>query len=123
MERLTQIAKSQPHAAYAAFVHGLIGRWVFMIRVSPSSVAELLVPLEKAVRQKFVPTLTGQLEPNDTMRALLSLPTQHGGLGIVNATDLPEIQQRASAELSKPIVNLIRQQGVTSRVLVGYSRQ
>ena len=29
---LAQVAASWPHAAYSAFTHGLIGRWVYLMR-------------------------------------------------------------------------------------------
>jgi len=32
---LAQVAASQPHAAYSAFTHGLIGRWVYLMRTVP----------------------------------------------------------------------------------------
>jgi len=32
---LAQIADSRPHAVYTTFMHGLIGRWVYLIRTVP----------------------------------------------------------------------------------------
>ena len=32
---LAEIATSRPHAAYCAFTHGLIGRWVYLMRTVP----------------------------------------------------------------------------------------
>jgi len=29
---LTRITDSRPHAAYSAFIHGSIGRWVYLMR-------------------------------------------------------------------------------------------
>ena len=119
---LAQVAKSQPHAAYAAFVHGLIGRWVYTLRVGLPSAANLTLPLEKAVRQTFIPALTGQPELNNLVRDLLSLPARQGGLGIVNATELPAIQQTTSAAVCQPLVSLIRQQGGDIKEASGLQR-
>ena len=33
--RLAQVAKSQPHAAYAAFTHGLASKWTYLLRTIP----------------------------------------------------------------------------------------
>ena len=46
--KLTHIAESQPHAAYAAYTHGLSFKWNYLSRTIPDT-AELFIPLEKAV--------------------------------------------------------------------------
>ena len=43
---LAEFANSQPHAAYAALTHGLIGRWVYQMRVMKQSSLLGLQPLE-----------------------------------------------------------------------------
>ena len=65
VERLTRVANSQPHPAYTALTHGLLGRWLYLIRVIDRSANLLLQPLEEAIRTKLIPTLTGQSPPND----------------------------------------------------------
>ena len=47
--QLSEIAKSQPHAAYAAFVHGLSSRWTYLSRTIPG-VGDLFQPLEKLMQ-------------------------------------------------------------------------
>ena len=37
MEKLTTFASSQPHAAYAAFTHGLSGKWTHLARTVPET--------------------------------------------------------------------------------------
>ena len=66
LERLTRIAESQPHAAYAAFTHGLASKWTFLARTVPD-VSNLFQPLEDAIRQRFLPVLTGQSPFSDTI--------------------------------------------------------
>ena len=49
---LSDFAKTQPHAAYAAFTHGLSSRWNYLFRVTDweeQSFSELLQPLESAI--------------------------------------------------------------------------
>ena len=55
IERLSSIATTQPHAAYAAFTHGLTSRWNYLARTIPD-IGELLQLLENAMRQ--IPTIT-----------------------------------------------------------------
>ena len=43
--KLSEIALSQPHAAYSAVTHGLLGRWIFPSRTLPD-IGGLLSPLE-----------------------------------------------------------------------------
>ena len=62
---LSAFALTQPHAAYSAFCHGLIGKWTYLARTIPHS-SELFIPLENAIRTIFLPSLTGQSPFNDT---------------------------------------------------------
>ena len=55
---LAEIATSQPHPAYSAFVHGLSSRWTYLSRTIPG-VSDLFQPLEDAIHQVFIPSLTG----------------------------------------------------------------
>ena len=120
VEKLAQIAKTQPQPAYAVFTHGLIGRWVYSTRVSAISSAQLQ-PLETAIRQRLLPALTGQPSPGDDLRKLLLLPARLGGIGVIDPTDLPEKQFHGSREMCSPLVKLITDQG--GDVLAALSEQ
>ncbi len=116
VERLSSFAKSQPHAAFAAFTHGLCHRWTYLTRVLPVQDC-LLQPLETAIRQKFLPALTGQAPCNDQVRRLLALPPRHGGLGIANPVMLTQTQHSASTIICKPLVEaILKQEGTPSEV-------
>ena len=54
VNQLSVIAQSQPHAAYAAFNHGLTSKWSFISRTIPN-IADLFKPLEISIRHKFLP--------------------------------------------------------------------
>ena len=69
------------------FVHGVRGRWLFLARIIPD-IADLFQPLEEAVYHVFLPALTGRPEPGDVECELLSLPPQHGGLGVINPSEV-----------------------------------
>ena len=109
IEKLSTIAMSQPHAAYAAFTHGLGSKWNYLVRCIPG-INDLLEPVEAAIRLKFIPTLTGRNAINDMERQLLALPVREGGLNIINPTKTATIQLEASTKISAPIVALLIQQ-------------
>ena len=56
----------------------------------------LLQPLEECVRTLLIPAPTGRTPPNDTDRALFSLPVRLGGLGIDNPSTLSTCEYLAS---------------------------
>ena len=112
VERLSSIAAIQPHPAYAAFTHGLISKWTYLARTIPD-IEDLLQPLENTIRQQFLPSLTGQTAFNDLNRDLLALSTRLGGLGIVNPSCQATAHNRASTQITAPLVALILQQSHT----------
>ena len=109
IDRLTLIAESQPHAAYAAFTHGLASKWTFLARTVPD-ISHLFQPLEDAIRQRFLLKLTGQNHLSDTVRDLIALPTRLGGLGIVNPVKQAAKQCDTSQKVTAPLVTLITEQ-------------
>ena len=63
IKTLSEIAKTEPHAAFAAFTHGLSSRWNYFLWVTDLkslSATGQLQPFENAIRSLFIPTLTGQ---------------------------------------------------------------
>ena len=48
MKKLLDIANIQPHAAYAAIVHGIRNQWSYLMRTTPD-LEDLLYPLEEAL--------------------------------------------------------------------------
>ena len=78
---LSDIAKSQPHAAFSALTHGLLSKWTYLSHVVPD-ISHLLVPLDDVLRTNLIPAITGRPPPNDLECDLFGLPARHGGLGI-----------------------------------------
>ena len=78
IHHLSIIALSQLHATYAAFTHGLAGRWTYLLR-TVQDISSLLRPLEDAIHQQFLPALTGRPPCSPEERELLSLPVRLGG--------------------------------------------
>ena len=108
---LANFAQSQPHASYAALTHGLIGRWIYQMRVIKSCGSVAFRPLEDAISTVLLPALTGQSTPSANIRNLLALPAQRGGLGISNPVNLLARHQEASQAICRPLIELIRKQG------------
>lgn len=80
--RLSEIAKTEPHAAFTAFTHGLKHKWTYIARTIPD-ISGLMEPLEDAIKTKFIPSLINK-HCSEQERDLLSLPPSLGGLGIIN---------------------------------------
>ena len=78
---LSEIAKSQPHAAFAALTHGLLSKWTYYSRVVPN-ISHLLKPLDNVIQNELIPALTGRPPSNELESKLFALPARLGGLGI-----------------------------------------
>ena len=100
---LSTIASTQPHAVYAAFTHGLSSHWSYISRTIP----DLLCPLEVAIQQHFIPTLTGREACSVAERDLLALPVRLGGMGLVNPMSESILAFEASKCITAPLVALI----------------
>ena len=87
LETLTNIAKSEPQAAYSAFTAGFKHKVTYFIRTIPN-LSEILKPLDEYIDNYFLPAITEGHVLNNNDRKLLSLPVRLGGLGIPIYTDL-----------------------------------
>ena len=101
IKRLAKVAASQPHAAYAAFTHGMSSRWTYLMRTIPN-IHDLLLPLEDAITQHLIPAITGRKSCSTVERELLALPVRLGGLGLTNPSTLSSPSLQASEMLTKP---------------------
>ena len=109
---LSSFAITQPHAAYSAFTHGLVSKWLFVARTIPN-VDDLFHPLEDCIRHSFIPTVTGHLPPSDLDRDFLALPTRIGGMGIINPIRMCAFEFTASNKVTKPLQSLLLSQTST----------
>ena len=75
VKRLSQIAQTEPHAAYTAFTYGLKHKWTYLMR-TVLGISELLKPLEESIRQIFIPELTNKKQLSDVESDLLALPQE-----------------------------------------------
>ena len=112
LKTLSSIASTQPHAAFAAFTHGVSSKWTHLIRTTPS-ISHLLQPLEDILRHQLIPNLTGRPPPNNSERDLLALPARLGGIGLNNPLNLSHVEYTASQKIVQPLTNHILQQLTT----------
>ena len=105
LDTLSQFAKTEPHAAFSAFIHGLKGQWTYLLR-TVEGMTPLLQPLEDTIRQSLLPALTGKCGISDIERELLALPAHLGGLGLVNPTTMSE-EHTSSKHLTAPLTSII----------------
>jgi hypothetical protein len=86
VDLLAEIAKSQPHAAHAGYIHGLRSKWVFLQRVM-AAIGTEMGPLEKAINEKLIPAILGtDSAVSELERSLFALPGRYSGLGFDDAT-------------------------------------
>ena len=109
IKRLAKVAVSQPHAAYAAFTHGMSSQWTYLMRTIPN-LHDLLLPLEAAIYQHLIPAITGRTSCSTAERDLMALPVRLGGLDLINPATLSLHSFQASALLTDPLVDLIQSQ-------------
>ena len=110
VECLTKHAKTHLHAAFSALTHGLIGRWVYVMRVSSLTSDDVFRPMERSLSETLIPVLTGQPTPGASVHSLPALPSRHGGMGILYPTAMRADQQAASTAISAPLVKRIMDQ-------------
>ena len=98
IECLSSFALTVPHASYSAFVHGIRHKWTYVMRTI-EGISDLLLPLEKVIREKLIPALCGKVV-NDLERKLLALPPRLGGMGIINPSDASQFEYESSCKLT-----------------------
>ena len=115
VERLSSIAHTQPHLAYATFTHDLMS---YLTRCVLNT-GELLSPLEDSIRYKFLPSLTDENAFNNATQELMALLIRLSGLGIVNPTSDAssnyDTSMKNTASLTALIMEQSRQYSCTTR--------
>ena len=59
---LSQIAGTQPHAAYTAFTKGYRSKFTYFLRTIPAF-EDYLDPIDEILNSELIPTLFGQEQP------------------------------------------------------------
>ena len=106
---LSGIALAQPHAAFAAYTHGLKNKWSFLSR-TVQNIDPLLQPLELILRTLFIPAITGLSPPNDETRHILALPARCGGLGLSVPELDANLEYESAVKVCRPLSDQILRQ-------------
>lgn len=109
LEQLATFARSQPHAAHAAFTHGMTSKWTYLSRTMPN-IGPSLLPLDTIIRTKLIPALTGRPPPNDMERDLLALPARLGGIALANPTHETDLDFLCSTKITEALTEAILHQ-------------
>jgi hypothetical protein len=109
---LSRIAKYEPHAAHAAFVHGLRHCWTFIQRTMPNIEVQLQ-PLENSIREQFIPSLLGRTV-SDSERCMLALPGRFGGAAIDNPVKSARMKYEDSVAISNSLAERVIEQACFS---------
>ena len=110
IKQLAKFAKTQPQAAYAAFIHGEVHRFSYFLRTIPS-MGDLLQPLDEAIENHLLPAIMGTNNITQPERNLYSLPIRLGGLGIPILTDTAEQEFSTSVQITAPLAAIMILQG------------
>ena len=107
VNKLAEVALTEPHVAYAAYTHGLQHKFTYLMRTIPD-IRDLLKPLDDAITNQLIKNLLNR-DCSELERSIFALPVKLGGLG------LPEpskecVRQYANSvsvteELTRAIVN------------------
>ena len=108
INKLSEIALMEPHAAYTAFIHGVRHKHTYMMRTIPNISGKLKV-LDKAI-DNFITFLLNKHSCSRTERILFSLPVKLGGLGIIIRSELSDIQYKNSVYITKSLTHNILNQ-------------
>jgi len=106
VERLAEFAKTEPQAAYAAYTHGEKHKFGYFMRTIPG-MSEYFEPLDRVIRDKLLPALTGQLSISDSERKLFALPARDGGLTIPVLSEISEDEFQTSMRMTAPLATLM----------------
>lgn len=106
---LSNIAATQPQAAYVAFIVGYRQKFNYTMRTI-NNIAELLQPVEETIRYRLIPALFDGRHCSDLERRILSLPVKMGGLGIINIQEEASFQYQTSRAMTKELCQRIKLQ-------------
>ena len=84
LEKLSELAKAEPHAAYSYFFSRFQHTYTYVQRLTPPS-ERTWKPLEETIRNKFITALFG-CDMSAELRLVLRIPVKMGGMGTHNPT-------------------------------------
>ena len=108
--RLSNIAKTQPQAAYSCSVKGFAHKFTYFMRTIPD-IRTLLLPLDEAI-DAFLKILFNDYDFNNMERKLWSLPVRMGGMGITIPSEISDEQYANSRVINETLTTKVYDQQV-----------
>ena len=102
---LSDAAKQQPQAVYAALVKSIQCEWAFLQRVVANS-SELFLALKDTIREVFWPSSFGSVVFNSEAD-LFALPTRMSGMGVCDPVQISSQHFDASRTGSRVIISYL----------------
>ena len=107
--KLSEIAESQPQAAYSAFVHGYQHKFRYFLRTL-KDIKDELRPLDDLITNTLIPAFVG-FQLSDMDRELFSLPVRLGGMGIEQISSIADEEYARSKQIAALLDAIIAIQG------------
>ena len=102
MKRLSALAKTQPHAAFSAYIHGEQHKFTYFLRTT-EGMNELTKPLDDIIMNTFLPAIFGEtLSPQE--KGLFALLISEDGLGIEELSIKAPREYEISKKVTQPLV-------------------
>jgi hypothetical protein len=103
IRKLARVAVKYPQTAYAGFSKSLQMEWQYLQRVVPES-TQYFAPLEKAIREDFLPALLGEKGPvSEELRLITTLATKAAGIAIYDPCRTASPNYEASVQITQPL--------------------
>ena len=102
---LSEIAKTEPHIAYTAYVFGFQHEYTYFMCTLPD-IKQLLLRLDAAI-DDFICAMLNNYEFSELERTWFSLPVKFGGLGIIIPSQVADIYYDNSKAVTKVLVDRI----------------
>ena len=106
LEKLCEVAKAEPQAAFNGFSSGFRHKLTYHMRVIPD-LKDYLGQLDKILDYYFIPSITGGHICSDEERKLIALPMKCGGLSIPFMKELANDQHQDSLKACSQLKNNI----------------
>ena len=108
IQKLTNIAKTQPQAAYCCYVNGFVHKFTYIMRTIPD-ISTLLYPLDDAINE-FIKVLFESYDFSTLERKLWSLPVRLGGMGISIPSQISDEQYDNSRAINFILTSKVHSQ-------------
>ena len=105
IEQLSKFAKSEPQAAYTAFIHGEMHKFTLFLRTIPD-MKMYIEKVDDCITNVFLPSLLESVV-TEQERQLYSLPIRLGGLGLPIFAEVAEQHYKASHKITAPLVAIM----------------